>query len=199
MNTKDNLIEESLKVFLECGYDNFSMRDVSKKVGIKQPTMYYHFKDKLDLFRECIRYFFEKWYVWLAASSNEVVDLQTLIYNTCMSFGMDDNIVEQLYGVKTVTGQYRLIFDAMTYCPECMHYMKAFNDDYYQILDTLIEQAKSDGQIHEETTTQSVYLLLGSLIEGSNIMHLTDPDLDFKNHTENLFAIIWNGLALPHE
>jgi hypothetical protein len=30
-------------------------------------------------------------------------------------------------------------------------------------------------------------------------MHLTDPDLDFKNYTENLFAIIWNGLALPHE
>ena len=198
MNTKEKLIEESLKVFLEHGFDNFSMRDVSKKVGIKQPTMYYHFKDKLDLFRKCIKFFFDKWYVWLAQSFVEEPNLKSLVYNTCMSFALDNDIVEQLYGVKTVTGQYRLIFDVMTYCPECMQYMKAFNEDYFELLDKLTQQAKQDHQIREETTTHSIYILLGSLIEGSNIMRLTDPDLDFARHTENIFNIIWHGLAPTH-
>jgi AcrR family transcriptional regulator len=199
MNTKESLIGESLKVFLEHGYDNFSMRDVSKAVGIKQPTMYYHFKDKLDLFKECLRAFFEKWYVWLAQSTDEETDLEVLIHTTCMSFAMDQDIVETLYGVKTVTGQYRLIFDALTYCPECLKYMANFNADYYRVLDGLIQKAKMEGQIRKDVTTSSLYILLGSMIEGSNIMRLTDPDLDFSQQTENIFNIIWNGLQTNEE
>jgi AcrR family transcriptional regulator len=47
MDTKQRIIDISLKAFLEKGYDNFSMRNISKAVGIKQPTIYYYFEDKL--------------------------------------------------------------------------------------------------------------------------------------------------------
>lgn len=195
MDTKTKLIEESLKVFLEHGYGNFSMRDVSKRVGIKQPTIYYYFEDKLALFRACIQYFFEKWYVWLAQSLGENTDLKTLIHETCLSFAMDFDIIEALYEVKTLTGQYKLVLDMLTYCPDCMRYMKEFNADYYNLLVTLTEQAKKEGQIRQDVTPDSIYFLLGSLIEGSNIMRITDPDLDFSQQTENIFQIIWNGLT----
>jgi AcrR family transcriptional regulator len=194
MDTKQKLIEESLKIFLEHGYDNFSMRDVSKRVGIKQPTIYYHFEDKLALFKACAQYFFEKWYVWLAQSTDENADLKTLIHETCRSFAMDFDILNALYQVKTVTGQYKLVFDVLTYCPDCMHYMKDFNTDYRSLLDGLTEQAKEEGQIRQDVTAGSIYFLLGSLIEGSNIMRITDPDLDFSQQTENIFHIIWNGI-----
>jgi len=50
MNTKEKIIEVALELFSINGYDSVSVRDISKAVGIKESSLYNHFKNKQDIF-----------------------------------------------------------------------------------------------------------------------------------------------------
>lgn len=47
--TKDRIMEVALDLFSKRGYQAVSIRDVCKEVGIKESTIYYHFKNKQDI------------------------------------------------------------------------------------------------------------------------------------------------------
>ena len=54
MNTRENIIEESLNLFAIKGYDSVSIRDIAKNVGIKGSSIYNHFKSKDEIFNSII-------------------------------------------------------------------------------------------------------------------------------------------------
>jgi AcrR family transcriptional regulator len=46
-----NIILEKAKcLFIEHGYHGLSMREIAEQVGVSKPALYYHFKDKEELF-----------------------------------------------------------------------------------------------------------------------------------------------------
>ena len=49
MNTKEKIQETALSMFSDHGYDPVSIRDICGAVGIKESTVYYHFKNKQDI------------------------------------------------------------------------------------------------------------------------------------------------------
>lgn len=50
LDTKNRILEVSLDLFSQKGYSSVSIRDICGKVGIKESTVYYHFKNKQDIF-----------------------------------------------------------------------------------------------------------------------------------------------------
>ncbi|KOA18706.1 biofilm operon icaADBC HTH-type negative transcriptional regulator IcaR [Clostridium homopropionicum DSM 5847] len=54
MNTREKILIESLNLFSIKGYDSVSVRDISKAVGIKESSLYNHFKNKQDIFNTII-------------------------------------------------------------------------------------------------------------------------------------------------
>lgn len=57
MSTKEKILEISLDMFAKQGYTAVSIRDICKEVGIKESSVYYHFKNKQSIFDELIRRF----------------------------------------------------------------------------------------------------------------------------------------------
>lgn len=49
MGTRENIINTSLKLFSVGGYEAVSMRDIADSVGIRQSSIYKHFKSKKDI------------------------------------------------------------------------------------------------------------------------------------------------------
>lgn len=49
MGTKENIINSSLELFSYRGYDAVSMRDIAKEVGIRESSIYKHFKGKHEI------------------------------------------------------------------------------------------------------------------------------------------------------
>lgn len=49
-NTKEIILFESLKLFADKGYDGVTVRDIAAEVGIKQSSLYKHFKSKQEIF-----------------------------------------------------------------------------------------------------------------------------------------------------
>jgi AcrR family transcriptional regulator len=50
MDTKDKILQESLKLFSSKGYSGTSMNEIAEIVGIKKPSLYFHFKSKAEIF-----------------------------------------------------------------------------------------------------------------------------------------------------
>lgn len=59
MKTKDKIISSALKYFLVDGYENSTIRTIASEAGIKKSSLYYHFKNKEELFITCIEYLLE--------------------------------------------------------------------------------------------------------------------------------------------
>lgn len=50
INTKETILHTALELFSQKGYSAVSIRDIGKAVGIKESSIYYHFKNKQDIF-----------------------------------------------------------------------------------------------------------------------------------------------------
>lgn len=59
MTTKEKIMDVALHMFSERGYEAVSIRDICGEVGIKESTLYYHFKNKMDILDSLIAKFKE--------------------------------------------------------------------------------------------------------------------------------------------
>ena len=50
MKTKEKILKEALFLFSDRGFHAVSVRDIAKAVGIKESSLYNHFKNKQDIF-----------------------------------------------------------------------------------------------------------------------------------------------------
>lgn len=57
MNTKEKILDTSLDMFARLGYTAVSIRYICKQVGIKESSVYYHFKNKQSILDELINRF----------------------------------------------------------------------------------------------------------------------------------------------
>lgn len=58
--TKDKIIQQARKLFIEQGYEKVSMREIAKHLGCSHGALYYHFKNKTALFSEVLDYYFQE-------------------------------------------------------------------------------------------------------------------------------------------
>lgn len=56
--TRENLLEQALTQFSERGYAATGIRDIIQAAGVTQPTLYYHFADKISLFQALIERYY---------------------------------------------------------------------------------------------------------------------------------------------
>ncbi len=54
MNTKEKTLEEALRLFSERGYEAVSVRDIARAVGVKESSLYNHFRNKQDIFESIL-------------------------------------------------------------------------------------------------------------------------------------------------
>lgn len=68
-NTKQKIQQTALDLFSKRGYSAVSIRDIGKIVGVKESTIYYHFKNKQDIFQT------------LLFEVQEITSQMTLLFN----------------------------------------------------------------------------------------------------------------------
>ena len=50
MTTRDKIVETALELFSQRGYDGVSVRDIAQAVGVRESSLYNHFKNKRAIF-----------------------------------------------------------------------------------------------------------------------------------------------------
>ena len=59
-STKEKILDSAVRLFAQHGFDNTSMRDLAKDVGVKNPSLYNHFESKKEILTELYRFYTEQ-------------------------------------------------------------------------------------------------------------------------------------------
>lgn len=54
IKTADRILESATECFSKNGFDRTNLRDIAKKVGIREPSIYRHFKSKEELYQQVL-------------------------------------------------------------------------------------------------------------------------------------------------
>ena len=60
INTKEKILKVSINLFSKKGYNEVSMREIAKEVGIKESSIYYHYSKKEDILDTIFEYFIKR-------------------------------------------------------------------------------------------------------------------------------------------
>lgn len=84
MTTKEKILYEALNLFSVKGYDPVSVRDIASAVGIKESSLYNHFKNKQDIFDSILKEYTGRW---------ETLFNQVQLTGDDMQFAVDERTV----------------------------------------------------------------------------------------------------------
>jgi len=152
----DLILKEAMKLIIEEGYDNITMRKIADKIEYSPTTIYLYFKDKSEIHYSLINMAFDKFYEAQLSVQNIKDSKERLLAHgiAYVKFAMDN------------PGYYDLMFiikepkESMT-CP----------DDWksstrtYDLLKSNIKQCMEDGYI-EETDIEVAAFSLWTLVHG---------------------------------
>lgn len=154
-DTKKFIIEVATKIFEYKGYTATSMEDIKTKTNLSKGTIYYHFKNKEDLYLTC-----------LTRTSNDFVRKWEKVPNKGL------NAVDKLYSWAKLNSM-ELQQPLTNTIPE---YLISVNKDEtptffismfkpeFDIIQGILEDGKESGEFHSELDTNSTTVILFNLL-----------------------------------
>ncbi|MGB9979657.1 TetR/AcrR family transcriptional regulator [Methanobacterium sp.] len=106
--TKERIFEAAIDLFAQKGFDAASMRDIAAVVGIKQPSMYGHYKSKDEII-DCVFQYFKRELTKMRPP--EVRDLEKIDKLTPEIFRQRANLTFNLFKDPTMEKIFRILLN----------------------------------------------------------------------------------------
>ena len=182
--TVQRILEVATQLFLAKGYENTSMQDIVRALGMSKGAIYHHFKSKEELFEKVVLHFYsrEDWFSAIAhdPAMNELQKLQALFRHE-----MSDEeklSVDQLY--------FTQIADPRVF----MEHMRLNITESAPQVAKIIEQGNQDGSLSVAQPLETAELAL--LMANVWIGLFADSREKFI-HQISLCRTVLEGLGLP--
>jgi AcrR family transcriptional regulator len=161
--TKEYIIDQAYRLFLDKSYEAVSISDISKSIGLTKGALYHHFLNKEDLFKAVIDKYLK------------IIGPAEIKKDTTLAEYVRANIAYVSQIVKTIcideqqfipVSYFSLLIDALRHYPgfaeKHEHFFNAEIDD----LKIIIERAVENGEIRDDIDTAVVALHLFSISTG---------------------------------
>jgi AcrR family transcriptional regulator len=199
MNTKQKILDVSLQLFMQLGFENTYMDDIAKKAGVTKPVIYYYFKDKQALFETSAVQFLDQIAQMMSPEGEQLPPLEGLlgvIFNSLPEwFGR----YQRMSGIDDHTSLLRIqvfIYDAMTRIPDFRSAFALLYRNSAQLLQQSCEEASRRGEIRPAIDISTVSILINSMIEGLMLMAMVDPLLDLEKIGHEGAETLWQMLKI---
>ncbi len=94
MTKRDEILEVALKIFAKKGYENTTLDEIAKEVGITKPAIYYHFKNKNELYN----FIFQEHFKRLSFTKKESLEEDIRAYiDTFGDFFIENPFIAKLF------------------------------------------------------------------------------------------------------
>jgi TetR/AcrR family acrAB operon transcriptional repressor len=198
--TREAILMAALEVFYQKGVSRATLADIGQAAGVTRGAVYWHFKDKIDLFLQLDDYMantrrFTPEY-WSDDSIASLQDLRQRVVDRLLTF-FDDPIVHKFQ---------ILIFSRMEYIDD----FKAFtvNEEKYQrqciielenVLKRLVESGEIRSDIKPHHAARHFYVFMDGLYDCWSI---DETEFLMRNELEELvdeFLMLFKPLAVCNE
>lgn len=162
-DTKEYIIDQAYKLFLNKSYESVSISDISKSIGFTKGALYHHFLNKEELFKAVIDKYLKiialgemKKDITLAEYIQEIIEYVSQVVNTTC---IDD---QPFVPVSYLT----LLIDALRHYPGFAEKHEDFFNAEIDNLKIILDRAVVNGEIRDDIDTSLAALHLFSLSAG---------------------------------
>jgi AcrR family transcriptional regulator len=141
--SRSRIIRAAFDAFAEKGYDKTSMDDIVKGSGLSKGTLYWHFKNKQELFIATIQVVFQDFYQQLCS----LVEMDTPAEARIR--GYFGQVTELLESKKNLVGLLTNAFFQSYQDTDAQRVMWGFYEKYVQSIETIIQQGIDRGEFKE--------------------------------------------------
>ncbi|MFW5877253.1 MAG: TetR/AcrR family transcriptional regulator [Myxococcota bacterium] len=196
-SVKEQILREATRRFAEHGFDGTSLQDIADSVGIRKPSLLYHYPSKDDLRREVLDGALSRWNdvlprVLMAAARDERLDA---VLTELITFFADD------------PDRARLLVREILDRPDDMRdRLRTFVRPWLQVVARQMDRAKEQGLIHHDVDPEAYPALVINLVvcgiamaetAGTMVPSGTGDRSDHKRLLREMFRIARASLYLP--
>jgi TetR/AcrR family transcriptional regulator, transcriptional repressor for nem operon len=146
-NTKDFIIDEAFKLFLNHCYEAVSISDISKSIGFTKGALYHHFKNKEELFKSVV----DKYLI--LPEINVDVNSISLTEFLEVSFTHSEKFIRTLFtsaGIFSPISYLAFFSDAFRHYPSYAEQTNIFFDKEIEKTRIVVEKAIVSGEIRND-------------------------------------------------
>ena len=197
MNTKDLILEKTLKLILEKGTIDISISEIRNATGLTTGGIYYHFSDKNDIFEEILQKYMVDYFkidfdeITLEGSSkSRLHDSLFYILNHYIN-GVEIESINDKINYSSVI----LLLTPKGYAYEDINrIISQLETDIKTFLADIVEDGKRQNEIRQDLSTEDIAESLHILYMGIQYYWLIFPDDDIGSMFEKNFEMTWQAI-----
>jgi TetR/AcrR family transcriptional regulator, transcriptional repressor for nem operon len=185
-DTREYIIDEAYKLFLDKSYEAVSISDISQAIGFTKGALYHHFVNKEDLFKAVIDKYLKiivlgdiKKDITMAECIQAIIDYVSQVVNTTC---IDNQPFEPV-------NYLSLLIDALRHYHGFTEKHEHFFNETIDNLKTILDQAVKNGEIRDDIDTSAVAQHLFSLSAGiaGNLFMSNSPANAIQSFKSQMF------------
>jgi AcrR family transcriptional regulator len=188
MTTKERIIEEAFKLFLNHNFEKVSISDLEQAVGKTRGAIFYFFKNKEELFNEVIStYIIKMQNPSEKFNADNTISLEQFIYLYINGINTTMSKMLSLSVVNIYKGYFSLYMQASRIYPDFAETMTRYSLEELNLWEKVISRAIESKEI-KQVNTRHYATLFRSCFLGLAF----DRSLSYGLNTEELMAIYQN-------
>lgn len=185
--TRQALLASAFKVFNEKGYAKTTLQDIAEDAGVTRGAVYWHFKNKTDLFEKLFDYAFLPVRDMLFSKFSEDLPPQEML-SSLMRVWLSHAGADE-----TFRAAFEIMFNKTEWSEELMPFKLKFREYEYKFLQKtklIIEQGQESGIFRSELKPAIVAAQYFSILLGIAQYTLFFPDeVDIDKESESLIEM----------
>ena len=187
---RDAILDTSAKLFSQHGYKEVSIRDIAQACGMTNAALYYHFKNKEDLFLAMLQRDHTKSIETLHSAANGPGDLRADLRQLITRYA--EITCERRQSFQTLWRDVKQMEDVRA--------RKWFGEMQHELMRPLVErleQAQVDGEIKSGETRLYARLLHGMIIALTYGDRSDKPHKVLAHEVETVVEVFLKGVETP--
>jgi AcrR family transcriptional regulator len=197
-DTRNKILEKAFGLFIDKGFTDVSLNELSESVGISKAGFYHYFKSKDELLEEVIKKYFFSYFDEMIekvstypGSPGDKLRLFILSYAKCK-----DNFVCQVNGEKIdFRSFYLLIMEGIKKYDFFSERRLYILNSVREIIKDILNEGKDIGTIRKDIDISNVTNQIMVCCEGIVMLQIINPDEDIKLIANNSFNYIYNTIS----
>ena len=175
---KEQILDVSLSLFLEKGYDNTSISDILSNLNIARGTLYYHFESKEAIMDTIIE----------RSIKNVIEEAKGIVFRKGMTVQEKMFTLFSSTSMKRLSGR-ELMIDYLNQPQNALFHEKnnrSFNQKIVPLLGDIIKEGVEEGTFINAYPYESAEMILVMIIGFMDVYYDNADENDIKRRTESL-------------
>ncbi len=192
MKTKDAIVLESLRLFLQEGYESASISKLAQQCHVTKGAVYHHFENKDDIFLHAVKLFYrdlDQWFQNRFTKSKGVKDFLWVF------FDYPDYFKQSAIYDNNYHNSYRLIFDTIKRLPQIKKLIIEKYRNYDERIQNIIKKGIHDNVLKTDTDPVAIATEVFVLFEGFMLVDVAfGNEVKLADRRNLVFEALWNRI-----